>query len=115
MVVVALAALLHASRQNTYPLEDSFDKVTAGLKGIDKVLPQTTNINIDPAGIPAEILFFAGYRLAPRCSETVKEHPADTVLHISAANAPEPAFTAVQKVIWSAKDDMYRYYLTSTK
>jgi hypothetical protein len=117
LIAIIIATILHSYRKNTYPIEDSFDRLSAGLNNIDRVLPLKTNISIYPVGVPTEVFLFSSYLLAPRCSRGNKNIKLDTVLSICPVGTPDSILhtTMKKKILWSNKDDQYQYYLTSNK
>ena len=115
LLAIILAAILHSGRVNTYPIEDSFEKLSVALKGINTALPANTNISIQTVGVSTEIMLFSGCLLAPRCSRGVTSIKMDTVLNICSINTTDSVLSTIKRrgVIWSNKDDQYLYYLTA--
>lgn len=111
--VIAVAAMVHSVRVNTYPIEDNFDRLSKGLKNIGDVLPRGTNVSLRPVGMPIEDILFCNFLLAPRCSRGSKEQRLDTALVICSLDTQDSlANMAMGKtVIWANKDDNYKYYL----
>ncbi len=122
VIAICFAASVHSKRKNTNIPELSITRTSWALRGIDSVLPVTTNLAFIWMGDSFDVAdyIYERYLLAPRyCIGIDKQQPGhemDTVICVSniwATDSTIRSFTDRRKIIWESRDTVHRFILTT--
>src|SRR4051794_37772961 len=103
LIAVIAASVLHQRKSSESNEEKNIDDLAEGLKGIESLLPVTTDFSLRLAPANTTAYLWCRYLLAPRyCSMDPKDN-YDTVLSvcdIGKADSMAAGFTGNSKIIW---------------
>lgn len=124
LAALVYTASVHSYRKNNLLPEFYLDRTAKSLKGIDTVLPVTTNLACIWVGDSFDLTIYIYSRLilAPRYCIGIDmqkdDRKMDTVLCVCRSYTPDTVihgFTNGRKILWQNEDTTIKYILTSTK
>ncbi len=124
LAAIVTATVMHSNRKITTPPEYYIGGLAHGFSGLEKVLPDHTNVSYRWVGEKFEISVYlwTRYLLAPRyCIAVDKQKPGfatDTEFIMSKAYISDSElhiFFNNKRILWSNRDTSYRYLLIAGK
>ena len=118
VIAVIIATLLHQFKSPDYSEDTQIEKLAGGMKYIRYLFSAHKNISINTTDLNGEVYLWSRYLLAPCYCPDAKNVKLDSVLEICKISTPDSAMNSIignRIIIWSNKDDLYRYYLTRNK